>query len=78
MAMKAKPVHGHANTCSREIATDDGGVPHAAPEDELVIVLFPRASWDAVGELARDMGVEPAEAMGAALKLLRARVDAER
>ena len=45
-------------------------------EDALVMVLFPRVSWDAVCALAADLGVEPAEALGAALALLRKQVDA--
>jgi len=76
MAMRAQPVGSPTHTCARPGEPDPVG--SAAPEDELVIVLFPQAAWDAVGALAKDLGVEPAEALGAALKLLRARVDAER
>jgi len=42
------------------------------------MVLFPKDAGDAVKALAADLGVSPAEAVGAALRLLRARVDAER
>jgi len=71
--MKAQTI-GRANPGSRPDppfpTLDDPG-----PDDALVMVLFPRASWDAVLALAADMGVPPAEALGAALLLLRKRVD---
>jgi hypothetical protein len=46
-------------------------------EDALVMVIFPQATWDAVLQLAKELNVAPAEALGAAIKLLRARVDEE-
>jgi len=76
VAMRAQIVHGKAHTCSlgsgRAARTSD-----PAQDDGLVMVLFPRDAWDAVLALARDLGVAPPEALGAALKLLRARVDEE-
>ena len=77
MAMRAQITPGQAHTCARPASGEATDHDTGSPEDELVIVLFPRSAWDAVGALARDLGVDPAEAMGAALKLLRARVDEE-
>ena len=46
-------------------------------DDLLVMVLFPRATWDEVQRLAADLHVSHQEALGAALLLLRARTDEE-
>lgn len=46
------------------------------PEDALVMVLFPKTSWDAVVQLAGELGLETPEALGQALLLLRAQADA--
>lgn len=43
--------------------------------DQLVMVIFPQSSWDAVRELASDLKCTPQEVIGASLKLLRQRVD---
>ena len=45
--------------------------------DELVMVLFPRVSWDAVQELARKTGTTPGEVMSIALKLLEEKLTEE-
>ncbi len=70
--MVAQPVpavpHAHAHE-----APDDG--KHAGLEtDELVMVLFPRSTWDAVVALAADLGVLPGETMGIALQRLREQI----
>ena len=75
MAIKAQASHPNPGSCHTP-ASDPDAVP-LGPEDELVMVFFPKAAWDAVVALANDLHVPPAEALGAALKLLRARVDEE-
>lgn len=64
---------GPANSSSRGAEQ----VAPLGPEDALVMVLFPQAAWEAVLALARDLDVTPPEALGAALALLRRRVDEE-
>jgi hypothetical protein len=67
-----------ANTSSRPEAAEAAEARPMGPDDALIMVIFPKASWDAVVQLAGDLGMEPAEALGEALLLLRARADAER
>lgn len=82
MAIKAQPAatqagsggHAHPGSPDRTVSPD---VQALSPEDALVMVIFPKVSWDAVVTLAQEMNVGPAEALGAALALLRARVDEE-
>ena len=45
--------------------------------DEMVMVLFPRVTWDAVQDLARKTGTAPGEMMSIALKLLETKVNEE-
>lgn len=45
--------------------------------DELVMVMFPRVSWDAVGDLAKKTGTSPGEVMSIALKLLQEKLEEE-
>jgi hypothetical protein len=76
MVIKAQTTQ--ASTSRRDAAPPPS--PEAQPlglEDALVMVLFPRVAWDAVVALAQELNVGPAEVMGAALRLLRARVDEE-
>ncbi|MFA5344540.1 MAG: hypothetical protein WC381_11355 [Kiritimatiellia bacterium] len=75
MAMRAQPVAGQgANTSSLPKSSVDDALP-LGPEDQLVMVLFPRAAWDEVMRLAADLHVGHQEVLGAALALLRARTD---
>jgi hypothetical protein len=77
MGIKAQPTQSaHANPGSSmpPISPDAKEITVA---DALVMVLFPQATWDAVLQLAKELNVAPAEALGAAIKLLRARVDEE-
>lgn len=77
MAMKAQPVAGQvANTSSRPRTPDDGAMV-LGPEDQLIMVLFPKSCWDEVMRLAADLNVGHQEVLGAALALLRARTDEE-
>lgn len=72
--MKATPT---ANSSSRVVERTEGAVRPLDPDkDALVMVLFPLAVWAAVCALAADLGVEPSEALGAALALLREKADA--
>jgi hypothetical protein len=76
MAIKAQA--SRTNPGSRHaIAPPAPDTLSLGPDDELVMVFFPKEAWDAVVALANDLHVPPAEALGAALKLLRARVDEE-
>lgn len=76
MGIKAQP--SQANPGSRRVPDPVDRQAHAlGVEDTLVMVIFPKATWDEVVKLAGEMNVAPAEAMGAALLLLRARVDEE-
>jgi len=77
MGIKAQPTHAsHANPGSSTppISPDAQAL---TMDDALVMVIFPQATWDAVLQLAKELNVAPAEALGAAIKLLRARVDEE-
>lgn len=77
MGIKAQATQ--ANPGSRAAKAESPN-PDAIPlgeEDALVMVLFPQAAWRAVTDLARELNVSPAETVGAALRLLRARVDEE-
>jgi hypothetical protein len=76
MGIKAQP--SQANPGSRHAPVNEGRPAQPLGlEDTLVMVIFPKATWDEVVRLAGEMNVAPAEAMGAALLLLRARVDEE-
>ncbi len=74
--MKAKAV-SQANTCSLPDRSAERDAVALGPEDALVMVLFPKASWDEVAALAGRMGVSTQETLGAALLLLRAKVEEE-
>ena len=77
MAMRAQPVAGQgANTCAPVPPPSEEALP-LGPDDALIMVLFPKGAWDEVRRLADDLHVAPQEALGAALTLLRARVDQE-
>lgn len=78
MPMKAEIVAGRgANTCTPELPPPSEEALPLGPDDALIMVLFPKGAWDEVRRLADDLHVAPQEALGAALTLLRARVDKE-
>ena len=77
MAMRAQPVAGHVANTSSPAASSEEEAPHLGPEDQLIMVLFPKSTWDEVLRLAADLNVGHQEALGAALKLLRERTDEE-
>lgn len=77
MTMRAQPVAGQvANTCSPPKTSVEDAIP-LDPEDRLIMVLFPKSSWDEVMRLAKDLNVGHQEVLGAALAILRARTDEE-
>lgn len=79
MTMKAQPVRGQvANTCSPlDSPSPSEEAIGLEPEDRLIMVLFPKSSWDEVMRLAKDLNVPHQDVLGAALALLRARTDEE-
>jgi hypothetical protein len=73
-AQPQQPTHANPGSPAPPVASDAQAL---TMEDALVMVIFPQATWDAVVQLATELHVAPAEALGAAIKLLRARVDEE-
>jgi hypothetical protein len=77
MAMRAQSVAGQGANTSSHAALSDEDVLQLGPEDQLIMVLFPKSCWDEVMRLAADLHVGHQDALGAALALLRARTDEE-
>ena len=78
MGIKARPSDANPGSPVLSTPSEQSETLELGVEDELVMVLFPKFTWEAVVQLSQELNVSPAEALGAAIKLLRARVDEEK
>jgi len=78
MVLKAKSrFQRKTNLSSQEEVRDEFEEMSFGGDDGLVMVVFPRETWDKVQELSKYFGVEPAGVLSVALEMLDDKVKGE-